>query len=64
MAQGSGFRFLYPGGSAAVQQEPLVQPRSPAGSEHREETPRDIFVGDLFKPMESSREGGREVEDI
>lgn len=66
MAQESGFRCLYPGGAAAVRWErgPLAQPLSPAGSEHREATPRGIFVGDLYKPVESSGEEGREVEEI
>lgn len=69
MAQESGFRCLHPGGAAAVrwEREPLAEPRSPAGSEHREATPRGIFAGDLYKPVESSgeggKEGGREVED-
>lgn len=69
MAQESGFRCLHPGAAAAVrwEREPLAEPRSPAGSEHREATPRGIFAGDLYKPVESSgeggKEGGREVED-
>lgn len=67
-ARNSGFCCLYHGGVVAERQErvPLVQPPSPAGSEHREATPGGIFAGDLYKPWKGSRgkegerEGGRE----
>lgn len=68
----SGFCCLCHGGAVAERWErvPLVQPRSPAGSEHRDATAGDTFVCDLYKPVERSerkrgrkrgREGGRKV---
>lgn len=62
----SGFCSLCHGEAAAERRE-RVQLPPPAGSEHRQETPGGIFVGDLYKPVEKSerkggRKGGREGE--